>query len=68
MGTPIQTVAHFIELDDFSFMYREKYLSRNDKIYSKKDYFNLKNFWFDRRKFKSYILDVDEIMLRYLLF
>ena len=68
MGTPIQTVAHFIELDDFSFMYREKYLSRNDKIYSKKDYFNLKNFWFDRRKSKSYILDVDEIMLRYLLF
>jgi hypothetical protein len=60
MGTPTQTVAHFIELDEFSFMYQEKYLSRNDKIYSKKDYFNLQNFWFDRRKSKSYILDTDE--------
>ena len=60
MGTPTQMVAHFIELDDFSFMYQDKYLSRNDKIYSKKDYYNLQNFWFDRRKSKSYILDVDE--------
>ena len=60
MGTPTQTVAHFLELDDFSFMYQEKYISKNDKIFSRKDYFNLQNFWFDRRKSKSYILDVDE--------
>jgi len=60
MGTPTQTVAHFIELDDFSFMYQEKFISRNDKIFSKKDYFNLQNFWFNRIKSKSYILDVDE--------
>ena len=60
MGTPTQTVAHFIELDDFSFMYQEKFISRNDKIFSRKDYYNLKNFWFDRRKSKSYILDIDE--------
>jgi hypothetical protein len=41
-------------------MYQEKYVSRNDKIYSRQDYFYLQNFWFDRRKSKSYILDVDE--------
>ena len=60
MGTPTQKVAHFIELNDFSFMYQEQLLSRNDKIYSKKDYHNLQNFWFDRRKSKTYFLDVDE--------
>ena len=60
MGTPTQNVAHFIELDDFSFMYQEQYISRNDKKYSRKDYFELKDFWFDRRKSTSYFLDVDE--------
>ena len=60
MGTPTQTVAHFIELNDFSFMYQEQLLSRNDKLYSRKDYRNLQNFWFDRRKSSSYFLDVDE--------
>ena len=60
MGTPTQNVAHFIELNDFSFMYQEQLLSRNDKLYSRKDYHNLQNFWFDRRKSTSYFLDVDE--------
>ena len=60
MGTPTQTVAHFIELDDFSFTYQEKLISRDDKKYSRRDYFNLQNFWFERRKSKSYYLEVDE--------
>ena len=60
MGTPTQTVAHFIELDDFSFTYQEKLISRDDKKYSRRDYFNLQNFWFERRKSSSYNLDVDE--------
>ena len=60
MGTPSQIVAHFIELNDFSFMYQEVLLSRNDKIYSRQDYFKLNNFWFDRRKSQSYFLDIDE--------
>ena len=59
MGTPTQTVAHFIELDDLSFSYQEKLISRDDKKYSRKDYFNLQNFWFERRKSQSYYLDVD---------
>ena len=60
MGTPTQIVAHFIELDDFSFTYQEKLISRDDKKYPRRDYFNLQNFWFERRKSKSYYLDVDE--------
>ena len=60
MGTPLQTVAHFIQLDDFSFMYEEKLISRNDKKFSRGDFFKLQNFWFERRKSTSYYLDVDE--------
>ena len=60
MGTPKQIVAHFIEIDDFSFVYQEKLISKNDNKFSRKDYFNLQNFWFERRKSSSYNLDVDE--------
>ena len=60
MGTPTQIVAHFIEMDDYSFMYQEKLISKDDKKFSRSDYFNLQNFWFERRKSSSYNLNVEE--------
>ena len=62
MGTPLQTVAHFIDLKDYSFYFKEVILSFDLKKYSdiKKTYFNLKNFWFDEEKSTSFSVDYDE--------
>ena len=62
MGTPLQTVAHFIDLKDYSFYFKEVILSFDLKKYSdiKKEYFYLKNFWFDEEKSTSFSVDYDE--------
>ena len=59
MGTPPQIVAHFIEQNQYSFHFKKRQLSYN---YNKMSEFidnmeNLTNFWFDREKSSTYIMD-----------
>ena len=52
IGTPPQTVAHFIDLNDYSFYFKKVLLSFNSPKFTKiqKKYENLQNFWYSQKK------------------
>ena len=62
MGTPPQIVAHFIEQNQYSFHFRKRQLSYNFNKMSKfiETMENLTNFWFDREKSSTYIMENNE--------
>ena len=61
MGTPPQIVAHFIDLNDYSFFFKKVLLSFNPSKYCQiqKKYENLENFWYDSKKSSTFKWDND---------
>ena len=59
IGTPPQIVAHFIEQNDYTFHFQTKILSKNYQKSNKfqKDFYNLKNFWFNSKNSSTFILN-----------
>jgi cell division protein FtsL len=62
MGTPPQTVAHFLDQNDCTFHFKKRLLSHN---YSKfreflGDFNNLTNFWFKNKQSNTFIMNEND--------
>ena len=61
MGTPPQTVAHFLEQKEYAFQFKKRMLSYNSYKSSKFfDLDNLTNFWFDKKKSSTFVQNDNE--------